>query len=385
MILTQCAVCATELGLSLGKKCGRCSTRYCGPECQKQHWEEGGHDKLCKKIKKAGGAEQYYANNKYAEAVAVAVDKCADDTKGQKCYICLEAVHAHTGEGLVRGCACGDRDGVSSPELGVAHVSCLARHVKILREEAEENNLGVEARDQRWTRWHTCSLCEQHYHGVVLHALGWACWKTYVGRPETDRARIMAMANLGNGLSAAKHHEDALSVREAELAILRRVGAPEQHILGVQGNLALTYSSLGRHEEAVEQNRLAYFGCSRLHGGEHKETLIAADNYAISLIDLQRSEEAKSLLRKMIPVVRRVLGESNDLTIKMRCHYARTLYLDKGATLDDLREAAKTLEDVERIARRVLGGAHPTTGVVGRALEMLRSRLPSPSATLSRR
>ena len=25
MILTQCAVCATELGLTLGKKCGRCA------------------------------------------------------------------------------------------------------------------------------------------------------------------------------------------------------------------------------------------------------------------------------------------------------------------------------------------------------------------------
>ena len=38
MILTQCAVCVTELGLSSGKKCGRCSTRYCGAECQVQHW-----------------------------------------------------------------------------------------------------------------------------------------------------------------------------------------------------------------------------------------------------------------------------------------------------------------------------------------------------------
>ena len=79
MILTQCAVCATELGLSLGKKCGRCSTRYCGPECQVQHWKEGGHDQLCKKIKKAGGAEQYNADKKCAEAVAVAVEACADD------------------------------------------------------------------------------------------------------------------------------------------------------------------------------------------------------------------------------------------------------------------------------------------------------------------
>ena len=78
MILTQCAVCATDLGLSLGKKCGRCSTRYCGAACQKQHWEQGGHDQLCKPIKKAGGAEQYNANEKYTEAVAVAVKKCAD-------------------------------------------------------------------------------------------------------------------------------------------------------------------------------------------------------------------------------------------------------------------------------------------------------------------
>ena len=50
---TQCAVCATDLGLTLGKKCGRCSTRYCGAECQVQHWEEGGHDQLCKLNKKS--------------------------------------------------------------------------------------------------------------------------------------------------------------------------------------------------------------------------------------------------------------------------------------------------------------------------------------------
>ena len=122
MILTNCAACAAPLGLALGKKCGRCSTRYCGPACQKQHWD-GGHKDLCKKIKKGGGAEQYHADKKTKEAVAVAAEACADDTKGQKCYICLEAIHPHTGEGLVRGCACGDRDGVKSPELGVAHVS----------------------------------------------------------------------------------------------------------------------------------------------------------------------------------------------------------------------------------------------------------------------
>merc|ERR1719248_3570 len=92
-------------------------------------------------MKKAGGAEQYNANNKYAEAVAVAVEKCADDTKGQTCYICTQALHLKTKEGLVRGCAC-------RGTAGFAHVPCLAEQAKILREEAEYNNLGYKALEE---------------------------------------------------------------------------------------------------------------------------------------------------------------------------------------------------------------------------------------------
>ena len=67
------------------------------------------------------------------------------------------------------------------------------------------------------------------------------------------------------------------------------------------------------------------------------------------------------MLRKMMPVARRVLGECDRITLTLRWHYALALYLDPAATLDDLRETVTTLEDAERIARRVLGGAHPTT------------------------
>ncbi|CAH0372095.1 unnamed protein product [Pelagomonas calceolata] len=348
MILTQCAVCATELGLSLGKKCGRCSTRYCGPECQVQHWKEGGHDQLCKKIKKAGGAEQYNANEKYAEAVAVAVKKCAEDTKGQTCYICTQALHWKTKEGLVRGCAC-------RGTAGFAHVSCLAEQAKILVADAEERNLD----DDKFERWYTCGLCEQEHHGVVRCALGWACWKTYVGRPETDAARRLAMGLLGNGLSAAKHHEDALAVKEADLSTMRRLGASENNILVAQSNLANSHVRLGRNEQASNMLRDVYSGRLRLNGEEHQSTLRAALNYAILLATLKRFKEAKSLLRPAIPVARRVLGESHDLTLSMRSIHASTLYLDPGATLDDLREAVMTLENVALITRRVLGGAHP--------------------------
>ena len=74
-------------------------------------------------------------------------------------------------------------------------------------------------------------------------------------------------------------------------------------------------------------------------------------------------------------VARRVLGENHQLTLRMRWAYARALYRDPGAALDDLREAVTTLEEAERIARRVLGGAHPLTGGVRDDLRDTRARL----------
>ena len=59
----------------------------------------------------------------------------------------------------------------------------------------------------------------------------------------------------------------------------------------------------------------------------------------------------------------------------MRWIYARALYEDDGATLDDLCEAVTTLEETERIARRVLGGAHPFTLEIGKFLRESRGAL----------
>ena len=61
----------------------------------------------------------------------------------------------------------------------------------------------------------------------------------------------------------------------------------------------------------------------------------------------------------MMPVARRILGESDRITLTMRKIFAEARYLIPDATLDDLREAVATLEEIEQTARRVLGGAHP--------------------------
>ena len=90
---------------------------------------------------------------------------------------------------------------------------------------------------------------------------------------------------------------------------------------------------------------------------------------------MSRFTEAKELLRKEMPVARRVLGETSDLPLGMNWIYALALYLDTSATLDDLREAVTTLEETVRTARRVLGGAHPLARDIERTLQNAREAL----------
>ena len=151
------------------------------------------------------------------------------------------------------------------------------------------------------------------------------------------------------------------------------MGAPEGDLLVVQNNLANTYRALGRFEEALSLQRDVYSGFLKLYDKEHDQTLAAASNYAATLRDLEHFEEGKALLRKMMPVAQRVLGEGHRLTLKMRLCYAQQLSMADGATLDDLREAATTLEDAGRIARRVFGGSNPLTKAIDDDLQNARA------------
>ena len=59
----------------------------------------------------------------------------------------------------------------------------------------------------------------------------------------------------------------------------------------------------------------------------------------------------------------------------MSLNYAEVLYKDTDATLDDLREGLETIEDAERITRRVFGSAHPLTEGLGYNLREARAAL----------
>ena len=159
-----------------------------------------------------------------------------------------------------------------------------------------------------------------------------------------------------------------------------------EDILVAQSNLACAYHSLGRVEQALRVRRDTNAGWIRLYGEADRLTLQDTNGLANLLTTLKHFEEATSLLRRTIPVARRVLGEDSEHTLRMRWYYARALFTDRGAAFDELREAVTTLEDTARRTRRVFGGAHPLTSSIeedlkrARVIVVLHVATPSGSA-----
>ena len=367
-------------------RCGVCKTRYCGRDCQKTHWK-GGHKELCPAIKRRGGPEEMYAEKNYKEAVAVAVEKCADATKGQTCYICTETLHWKTKEGLVRGCAC-------RGTAGFVHVSCLAEQAKILVAEVEENKLGDKALDERWKRWYACNQCEQWYHGKAGCALGWACWKTYAGRPlETSTRRVEALMVLGNALFMTggerggidpESAKIALKVYEVALAVrLKHYPWDTGNIITLKGNIAGCLSELGRTAEAVVARRGIFDQLKQAHGVANPDTLLAGANLTIDMIRLQRIDELDAFLREyeLLVTAQRVLGPEHEHTIRLKWAHAHALRVDKST--DAVRAHVAAMEDVCRTSRRVFGNEHPQTLGYEQGLaiarKILQNRLEHPS------
>ena len=173
----------------------------------------------------------------------------------------------------------------------------------------------------------------------------------------------------------AKQLTAALTVKETELATMRRLGADEEHTLVVQGNLANVYLLLHRYDESLRMRQDTLLASVRTFGEEHERTLGEANNQALLLGLLHRHEEAVSVYSKIMPVSRRVLGKDHPLTLRIRGGYAGVLCSSKDATLDDLGEAVTTLEDTTGTARRVMGGANPITVGLEKQLRQTREKL----------
>ena len=388
MIIINCANCAAPLPHdntgcvrylfeASPAACARCQTRYCDATCRRAHWDGGGHRDVCSEIARAGGAEQYHADQRYAEAAAVAIDACAAATADQTCYICMED-GAESGEGLVRGCAC-------RGDSGFVHLSCLARHARVAVEAAIARQPGVERPyiAPQVIQYFKCRLCEQHYYGAVAIALGWGAWKTYCSWPEEQWARTFAMENLGISLNDQDSDpEVALAIFEIILA--RRIDIGDvvlegatlaQDVCYFRGLIANCLSKLGRHDECLALRREVWAESRRVG------VLVnygAAIDLGCSLLEddpMSSISEAIELTRELIPLALEEYGDHGSITNKLRHILAIALCSLPRLSLDSMIEGEAILAGVVRQADRALGPEHPDVPGLHRRLAGIRAYL----------
>ena len=83
------------------------------------------------------------------------------------------------------------------------------------------------------------------------------------------------------------------------------------------------------------------------------------------------TQEAKSLLRKVLPEALRTLGPDHDTTLVFRRALVRNVGADPESSLAELRQAEADLSDVRQRTRRVFGTSHPESA----SCEALMGRL----------
>ena len=255
----------------------------------------------------------------------------------------------------MRMCAC-------RGTAGFAHVSCLAEQAKILVDEADQNN-----KDAKWALWQRCKLCGQKHHGVVMHALGWLCWKTYLIRADSGAAKLWmlneSMTTLGLGLMEGDKYDEARIVFEAQIAELRRAGdVPDGVIIDAQCNLAACYGNLRLHQKALALFRELHAKRMAMHGPT-PNTLHMACNLGKSLVENGLRTEGIAFLRDQLPHTRR-LGPDHEVSFVLRTDLAKALYFF-DAPRAYLIEALDIFTDVHKRARRVMGASHPITTDAG--------------------
>ena len=167
-------------------------------------------------------------------------------------------------------------------------------------------------------------------HGYSVDAPG-----RYLGQPDTDGTRCLAVGVLGSALDTNERSAEALPVLEAFLALNRRLWPHAEHaILNAQASLAVCLQNLGRCDEALVLRREIYANYVAMFGVSHEHTIVSGSNLAMST----KPHEAKTLVRdQLLPAARQSLGPDHNLTLGLGEILVAALANNPDCTRDDLR------------------------------------------------
>jgi hypothetical protein len=385
---------------------------YCSVECQKTHWKEGGHKKVCKAASAVAGAgsgatpargsvvgatprpptaASAPAKKRTAAAFPAVASFAAaggsDD--GRACIICLESDPPP----IQSGCAC-------RGDAGLAHVEC-----RILAAEHKQKSSGdINA-------WEACSTCGRRFEGAMALGLGKELLCRVQGQPEFVNEWCFAALILSTALTNAGRHAEAEAVcRETMAALVRMglnvpklsmtqlrtnlgralnnqdrvaeahvifecclaeytelLGPDDVHTLDCARSLAHSLSQLGKHTEAVAILRDIATRSKRTFGPENAATLDSMYRLADALLAQGKHDEALAMYVEIMPVMKRVFGPDHVIVLQVLVHHASAL-----ASCGRLVEAEAMLVETLPVMTRVLGAEHPSTRRTVERIAMVR-------------
>ncbi|KAH8833277.1 hypothetical protein DL96DRAFT_718752 [Flagelloscypha sp. PMI_526] len=221
---------------------------------------------------------------------------------------------------------------------------------------------------------HVAQYSIQHLHWKLLHSFwninydaGFFAVCCEIGEVKLRRCKdclglehpdtLVSMNNLALTYSGLGRHPEALDLQEQGLRLRKQISGPEHPAtLTIMDNLSQTYSELGRHTEALELSEQVFKLRKRILGPEHPDTLRSMSNLAGTYSDLGQHSKALNLEEQELKLSKQISGLEHPDTLISMNNLART-YSELGRH----SEALDLKEQVVKLRKRISGPEHPQT------------------------
>jgi tetratricopeptide (TPR) repeat protein len=168
---------------------------------------------------------------------------------------------------------------------------------------------------------------------------------------------IRAMGDLAITYSSLGKYADAEKLKIKVLDMRNRhLGGDHPDTISAMGNLGISYEYSGKYADAERLHITVLDVRNRLLGEDHPDTITAMNNLAISYERLGKYADAERLEIKVLDMRNRVLGEDHLDTITAMSNLAVS-YRKLGKYADAERLQIKVLD----MRNRLLGEDHPDT------------------------
>ncbi|KAH8822485.1 hypothetical protein DL96DRAFT_1684198 [Flagelloscypha sp. PMI_526] len=176
-----------------------------------------------------------------------------------------------------------------------------------------------------------------------------------LGTEHCDTHRCMN--NLAITYSALGKHRDALKLKEKVLELRKQtLGDDHPDTLTIMNDLASSFTDLGKHHDALKLKEQVLELREKILGHDHPHTLITMSDLAITYSDLGKYQISLRLERQVLALRQQILGQDHPNTLKSMSNVASTCF-DLGMHQDALEMEEQVLE----LRRRLLGHLHPGT------------------------